>query len=423
LLKRFFASASPRRGPQAIRKKYFRNFTKGKYNLLSILMFKNILLIIFGLGCGIIGSVYVLTNYTSLFPGTNRLLTPLGLQKPTVIGFLPYWLLAKDNKDYSPYLDTVSYFGLTVDADGTIEKFTNPGETEPGWLTLKSKKIKSILETSKEKNLNRSLVIFNGNQEKIGRLMENPEKHAQNLVNEVSPILTKYGFTDLNLDIESVSTASDSARQNFTLFTKTIHEELKKRHDLITLSIDVSPTALIKKYLIDVGKISSYVDKVILMTYDFHYQGSSVTGAVAPVNGAGRSAEFDTETSIKEALKILPAEKIIMGVPLYGYEWETLSDYPQAAIIPGSGITASNKRVEELLTKCSSCSAKFDPVSLEAYVIYQDQETNTFHQIFYPDKKVMQEKIKLVNKYRLGGMALWALGYEGKNILDPLIDL
>ncbi|OGK12535.1 hypothetical protein A2859_01535 [Candidatus Roizmanbacteria bacterium RIFCSPHIGHO2_01_FULL_37_16b] len=383
-------------------------------------MIKKTLLIIFGLGCGIVSTIFILQYYAKLLPGSDRFLTPLGLQKPEVVGFIPYWLLGKDNQDFSPYLDTVSYFGLTVDADGTIEKFTKPDETEPGWLALKSEKINSILDSAKKNNLKRSLVLFSGNQEKINRLMENPEKHAQNLVREVSPILTKYGFTDLNIDIESVSTATDSARQNFILFTKTIHDRLKKRNGSISLSIDVSPTALIKKYLIDIAKISTFVDKVILMTYDFHYQGSSVTGAVAPVNGAGISAEFDTETSIKEALKILAPEKIILGVPLYGYEWETLSDYQQAAVIPGSGIVASNKRVEDFLAKCSSCSAKYDPVSLESYIIYKDQETNTFHQLFYPDKQVMQEKINLMKKYRLGGIALWALGYEGKSILEPL---
>ena len=374
-------------------------------------MLKKLLLFLFGIGSGIISAIFIFSYYAKLLPGTNRLLTPLGMQKPAVTGFLPYWFLSKE-KDYSPYLDTISYFGLTIDADGTILKRTKPTETEPGWLALQSVKIDSILE--------RSLVIFSGNQENINRLMENPVKHGQNLVDEISPILTEYGFTDLNIDIESVSTASESARQNFTLLIKTIHDQLQKRNDSVTLSIDVSPIVLIKPYLVDLVTISPFVDKVILMTYDFHYQGSSVTGAVSPINGAGISAEFDTETSIKEALKILGSEKIILGVPLYGYEWETLLSHPRAAVIPGSGITASNKRVEEFLTTCASCSAQFDPVSKEWYLIYKDQEANTFHQIFYPDKQAMEEKINLMKKYRLGGIALWALGYEGSTILEPL---
>lgn len=366
------------------------------------------------------GAIFILKYYRKLSPNINRLLTPLGVQKMKVIGFLPYWLIGKENIDYSPYVNTISYFGLTIDADGTILKFTKPTETEPGWLALKSGKIIPVLDNFKQKNLKRSLVIFSGNQENINRLMDNPEKHANNLAEGISPILNRYGFTDLNIDIESVSIASDSARQNFTLFIETLHNQLQKNNSSITLSIDVSPIVLFKPHLVNVSAISPFVNSVIFMNYDFHYQGSSVTGAVSPVNGAGISAELDSETSIIAALKILPPEKIIMGIPLYGYEWETLSDYPHAAVIPGSGITASNRRVEELLSKCASCSAEFDPVSKESSFGYLDQETDTFHQFFYPDKQAMQEKINLMKKYNLGGIALWALGYEGKTILEPL---
>jgi len=385
-------------------------------------MIKKLLFIIVGLGCGVGAMIYVLKYNIKSPLYINRILTPLGMQKPTVVGFLPYWL-AEEEKDYSSYVNTIAYFALTVGADGTIEKLTNPTETEPGWLALKSGKISPILEAAKKKNLKRSLTIFGGNQENINQLMANPVEHAKTLMNEISPILVKYEFTDLNIDIESVSEASESARQSFTLFTKTIHDQLQKNNNSTTLSIDVSPTALIKPYLIDVGAISPYIDQVIFMTYDFHYQNSTVTGAVSPIEGAGVSAEFDGETSVKEALKILPPEKIILGVPLYGYEWETLSDHPHAAIIPESGITASNRRVEEFLKKCASCSAQFDPVSKESYVIYKDQETDTFHQFFYPDQQATQEKINLMKKYNLGGMALWALGYEGDTILEPLKNL
>lgn len=386
-------------------------------------MIKTILICLFGFLIGAISVFFILkSNSTSVQP-ISQILPKIIVQKPEIIGFLPYWLISQDQKNYAAYVNNINYFGLTVDTDGTILKRTKPTETEPGWLALKSGKVEPILMASKKNNQKRSLVIFSGNQETIDRLMDDPVNHAQNLVTEVSPILSQYDFTDLNIDIENVSEASESARQRFTLFTKIVHDELKKQNNAVTISIDVSPIALIKPYLIDVSAISSYVDKVIFMTYDFHYQGSSVTGAVSPINGAGTSAEFDVKTAIKEALKILPPEKIILGAPLYGYEWETLSDHPHAAVIPGTGIVASNKRIEDLLSTCASCSAQFDPVGKESYLIYKDQDTNTFHQFFYPNKQAMQEKVDLVHTYQLGGIALWALGYEGNTILEPLKSL
>lgn len=383
-------------------------------------MVKKLLIVIVGLICGIVSTIFILKNNVRFSSQVTKLLSPLGIQQISVIGFLPYWLVGKGEKDYSPYVNSLSYFGLTVEGDGTVQKETNPTESEPGLLALRSGKMNKLFDSAKKNNQTLSLVLFSGDQEKIEQLIDDPITHAKTLVDEISPIIKDRGFTDLNIDIESVTLASDSARQNFTTLIKTIHQQLSTINKQITLSIDVSPTALIKKYLIDVPAISQYVDKIIFMTYDFHYQGSFVTGAVSPVNGAGESAEFDVETSVKEALKILPPEKIILGIPLYGYEWETLSTHPHAAIIPGTGITASNKRIEELLSSCASCSAQFDPVSKESYVIYKDVDTNTFHQLFYPDKQSIQEKINLMQKYHLGGVALWALGYEGDSILEPL---
>lgn len=386
-------------------------------------MISKISYLIFGIICGLVlGSV--LMNYK---PANSTMKNSEGVvekeEKTKIIGFAPYWVIAQEEKDYLPFINEISYFGLTIASDGTIQRLTSPTETEPGWLALGSERIQDMLSEFNSNNLGRSLVVFSGDQDGINELMSKPEKHAKNLVNEIAPIIKKYQFTDLNLDIESFNVASEEARMNFTSFTKSIRQELGLQAPGTTISIDVSPTALIKPYLIDVESIAPYVDTVIFMTYDFHYQGSSVTGGVAPIGGAGESAEFDVETSIQQALNVLPPGKIILGVPIYGYKWETIRDTPRSAIIPGTGITASNKYVEDFLSECASCSAKMDDVDKESYLIYKDQEHDTYHQIYYPDKEVMQLKIDLVKKYNLRGLAIWALGYEGDDILDPLKEI
>ncbi|MDO8611025.1 MAG: glycosyl hydrolase family 18 protein [bacterium] len=336
-----------------------------------------------------------------------------------VIGFLPYWLTSKGDKNYSKYITTLTYFGLNVGVDGKIVKFNAPGEEEPGWYTLRSGKVDTFLKNAKKDHINLSLLIFSGDEATISALLSNPTSHAKNLVEEVGPIMQKYGFKDLNLDIESVSVASQEARKKFTTFVKEVKKNMDKQR-LGTLTIDVSPTALIKPYLISVTEISKIVDHIIFMMYDFHYTGSLVTGAVSPIGGAGINAEFDTETGVKEALRIMPSQKILLGTPLYGYEWETLGNTPHSAVMPSSGLTDSNRRAEEFITSCSSCSAQIDPEAKESYVIYKDQQTGTYHQMFYPDEQATLEKISLANKYKLGGVAVWALGYDGKTILNPL---
>lgn len=332
-----------------------------------------------------------------------------------VIGFLPYWLIDKVDPDHYKYLTTLAYFGLTINADGTIQQYVNPGESEPGYLALESGKYKP------PDNLHTSLVVFNGQPETINELISDPIAHATALVKQVEPIMDKYGFSDLNIDIENVMPASASAQLNFTTFIREVRSRLvTAKSPNRTITIDASPTDLIQSRMIDLAKVEPYVDYVVLMTYDYHYSGSYVTGPIAPVGGAGTISEFDVETGVQKALEVLPASKVILGVPLYGYEWETITDNPRSAIIPGSGIVASNKRVEELLAQCASCSAQLERQSDESYVIYKDSNTNVFHQIFYPDRSATEAKVKLANQYGIAGLALWAMGYEGDSILLPL---
>lgn len=267
--------------------------------------------------------------------------------------------------------------------------------------------------------MQKSLLIFSGNENNINGLLHDLVLHAENMMKEVAPIMKNNGFTDLNLDIESVIIASDEARTNFTTFVKTVKQQMDKEN-LGTLTIDVSPIVLFKKYLIDLNSIGGLVDYVVLMTYDFHYQGSSVTGPVSPNAGAGNSEEFDTEVSVKEAMHIIPPEKILLGVPLYGYEWETIDNTPHGGTIPASGLVISNRRVEDQIKSCTNCTVTFDDTAKELLMIYKDDKTGSYHQIYFPDEKSVSEKVKLADKYDLGGIALWALGYEGNSILDPL---
>lgn len=191
-----------------------------------------------------------------------------------------------------------------------------------------------------------------------------------------------------------------------------------KEQKLGTVTLDLIPIALVKSDLYDARSLGAIVDRVVLMTYDFHYTGSFTSGANAPISGAGTTLEYDTETAVKEALKVMPANKILLGIPLYGYEWETLGAAPESATIPGGASTASVARVADILSKCATCSAQFDQVAREPYVIYP--ENDYYNQIYFENEASLKEKIAMAQKYHLGGVALWALGYEDSTMLNPL---
>lgn len=129
-------------------------------------MAKKIVISILGLILGI-SLAYLIVLHPSLSflsPSKTTLFTSgVGTEKERareVIGFLPYWLAAKAESDYSPYITQLAYFALTVDTDGSILKLTSPVEAEPGWYALNSGKMDQFLKTAKSHDIDRSLTVF-----------------------------------------------------------------------------------------------------------------------------------------------------------------------------------------------------------------------------------------------------------------------
>jgi spore germination protein YaaH len=373
--------------------------------------------IIFGLGWGYL--LYHLVTNTKVIPTQTSYLQDKVLKRE-VIGFLPFWLINKAKRDYSDYVNNLTYFSLTVEKDGTIRKYTKPVEGEPGYFSLINGKASGILTNSENRGNKLSLSVFNGNDEDISKLIDDPSENAANLVNDVVPIMHEYHFSELNLDIEQVSDASEEARTKYVSFVKNVKDKLKSE-GIEQLSVDVTASSFVKNTnLSDPKRLEPYVNKIIIMAYDFHFPGSFVTGPVAPLFGAGKVSEYDVETTIKKALEVISPGKLILGIPLYGYEWESIGSIPRSAVISGTSLTISNSRAEDLLEACSNCISVFDDTDKESYIIYKDDSLNVYHQVFYPNNKSTQAKLDLADKYKLGGVALWALGYEGKTILEPL---
>lgn len=382
-------------------------------------MLKNFFLILLSLFLGVTTGIGVVKLTSPQTPVEEILYSPLGklTKKPHIIGFLPYWLIDKAQESYKDTITSLTYFGLTIGPDGRILKLLNPAEEEPGWTTFKQDRVEKILIQAKTEKLDTSLLIFTGDEDDILNIISTPLESAQNLLSDIAPIMQKYSLTDLNMDIESFDKASASSQLKYAEFLKEVKKILSESK-LGTLTVDITPESLIKPRLTNISLIASIADYIVLMGYDYHYIYSLRSGPVAPIGGAGSFREYDVETAIKLALQVVPPEKLILGIPLYGYEWETLSDHPVSGVIPGSGKTASSKRISEILASCNNCILGTDEEAQQPYIIIP--ESNYFRQIFYENQESLSKKLELAKKYKLGGVAFWALGYEDSTILKPL---
>jgi spore germination protein len=380
--------------------------------------------IFFGIVCSLIIGIGVGIGYQKLrVTPPQELVSPLSTYlshtQKRVVGFLPYWLLDKATDDYSKYLTELSYFSLTLNGDGSIQTKVNALEEEPGWTTLKKASVRNRLLQAHADGLVTSLVLFSSDNDAIGELISSPSANARTLISNITGIMDDYQFGDVNLDIESMSIASESARENFIIFLREFKNGLAKSK-IGSLTIDITVASLLQRHLIDAKEAAKIADRVVLMTYDYHYPGSIITGPIAPLYGYPEFRPNDVATSIKIALQYIPKDKLIMGIPLYGYEWETIASNSGAPVIPGTGQTVSDRRAEQTIADCPNCIHAVDPVSLEPYIIAS--EGAYFNQMYYTDEASIQKRLELTKEMGLPGVALWALGYEGNTTLRPLTD-
>jgi len=382
-------------------------------------MGKHIIFAGIGLFLGVLFSILLIlyypissTNYSPpMYPNIQI------VRSRQVVGFLPYWLLQRASPDYSQYITTLTYFALRIDKDGGVLQLLNSQQEEPGWYNLSSGKADTFLQNARSLRITLSLTLDSSDNDAIDSFLATPATSAANLVTQTLPIMQRFGFSDLNLDIEYTKDASDSARKQFTKFIQSVKNALPKTS---TLTLEISPVDVIQHRLIDVPSVATFADTIIVMAYDYHAPDSFVTGPIAPLNGAGTESEYDVASATQKTLQVVTPKKVILGIPLYGYEWEILSAIPRTPNIPGSGTIASNRRVEAFLAQCATCSAQPDEDAQESFITYQSTGTNTNHIIFYPTRESTSAKIDFAERSGLAGLALWALGYEGNTVLTPL---
>jgi spore germination protein YaaH len=148
------------------------------------------------------------------------------------------------------------------------------------------------------------------------------------------------------------------------------------------------------------------------MTYDYHLPGGLKAGPNSPLRGAGELFQHDILTNLAEITSLVPSHQILLGIPFYGYEWSTDSSEKYSPT-QSRGSVASLERIESLI-KENTLELLWDRNSLTPYAIRREED-KIVSQIYYESVDSIKLKLELVRSAGLGGIAIWALGYEGHN--------
>ncbi|MFK2826759.1 LysM peptidoglycan-binding domain-containing protein [Bacillus sp. B190/17] len=279
------------------------------------------------------------------------------------------------------YLTYLSPFTYAIKEDGTL-------------TTMKEA---PLLTAAWEQQVAPLLVITNFSAGKFdsdlaATLLRNPTLQ-ETLITNMIRIIREKGYAGLNIDFEYVYPED---RENYNAFLRRVVARFRPLGLLVS-------TALAPKVREDQSGIlyeahdykahGEIVDFVVLMTYEWGWAGGP-PWAIAPINQVKRVLDY--------AVTVIPRNKIMMGMPLYGRDWKI--PWVQGT----TARTISPKAAVELAAKYGA-AIQYNETYQSPFFRYTD-ETGQQHEVWFEDARSSQAKFDAVKQYGLRGVSYWVLG-------------
>jgi len=365
------------------------------------------------------GALISLALYVTFFAPSPIPLSPLASTSPStnyqllttnyvVMGFVPYWNLKKLSPQSLTSLTHLAYFTLHLSGDGELYTHVNRREEDPGYTNYKR-----IISGTYTFSTPLILTFMPIDQQALDSILSS-NNARQKTIETITTLVNQSNAVGVNIDFEPLGDTPPSLRNSFAELIKSLRSALPNKQ----VSISLYPSAGVKPRLWDLPALSPFLDYFVVMTYDYTLPGSEIAGPNSPLRGAGSLFEHDITQNIAQISQLVPSRKILLGLPLYGYEWDT-PDSSKYAPTVSRGAVASLERIQQMLDN-QTLELIWDRNSLTPYGI--SSASGTTSQIYFENPTSIALKLDFVRSANLGGIAIWALGYEGNvNWLWPLI--
>ena len=206
------------------------------------------------------------------------------------------------------------------------------------------------------------------------------------------------GIDGINVDIEGITSEYG---EDYIEFIRELSIECRKNG--LVLSVDnYVPYNFNDFYRIEEQGL--FADYVVIMGYDEHYAGSKEAGSVA-------SIDYVTY-GIEEALTMVPAEKLINGIPFYTRIWKTTAN--------GVSSEAYGMDQTQQFIANHKMEVVWNAATCQNYA--EVHEDDASYQIWVEDADSIEKKLEVMQAHKIAGMAEWCLGMESSDVWDVIAD-
>ena len=379
-------------------------------------------LLVFGLLISLLASVGITTNATAEDRQLRKIFSG--------------WMT-----DYSTYGDTTK--GQIQAMDYVVANAEMFGQILPFWYTITSAttiKDKYVTQNSIDKAIPTTTLqslgikvlptITDSTKEgELSKILGNDANRAS-LIKTITDLVLVNKFDGIDLNFEGFAYVDKIAtwptiQPRWVKFVSELSASLHAQNKLLSVTTPylLDPTTGKKGYYHYAWpEISSHIDRLNIMFYDYHKYDTK-PGPIGPISWF--------EPSLIYALKTVAPYKIYLGTPNYGYNWVTKVTGVCPTNTPTSEKTSSNAAIihqlkaQAILDKPGAV-ATYNEKFGETNVLYTAEfnGVNTSgaptsckvnHSAWYVDARGYFARAKLVEKYKLGGISEWEIGY-GDNL-------
>ncbi|MBH1940711.1 glycosyl hydrolase family 18 [Mobilitalea sibirica] len=208
----------------------------------------------------------------------------------------------------------------------------------------------------------------------------------------------QFKLDGINIDFEVIPT---DAGKDYVQFLREL--SVKCRNNNIVLSVDNFVPPFKKHY--DREEQGKIVDYVIIMAYDEYYSGSADAGPNSSIGFV--------EDAVRNTLKEVPQDKLIIAIPFYTRLWKEMPDGDVSrekdyAMTPAAQVLEDN-----------GVEALWDETYGSYYAEYE--KDGALYRMWQEEERSIEEKMKVIHEADLAGIAAWKLGLEKESVWDIII--
>jgi spore germination protein YaaH len=321
-------------------------------------------------------------------------------------------------------LTTIAYFGLTIDWDGTIE------QNGSGWTTWNSSQLTDLVSTAHANGVRVILSInlhdFSASSTSTMCAALHPRNRATTVAATAAQV-AKMGVDGVNLDYEGTNATcyyGATLQSEMTALVKEMRAALPKAY----IAVDTySGSASTTSGFFNIPAMAPYTNSFFVMAYDMEYSNWQYTplscssfclGPTSPLT----TYHYNDAKSMAQYVAVVPASKVILGVPYYGRKECVAGVTPTTAPAnakPANGtqadgyLDASTENGYSLNSNYHAHREVHDVAGYERWDTWYSSAAKCTREMYWDDVASLGRKYDLVNRLGIRGVGIFALQYGG----------